>query len=132
MLAMRPPNEIIYLALLYSLGAHGIMTLNDFKAVEGDKQMGIGSLPVRLGEAVAAKLACVVMAVPQVVVVALLLHWSRPLYAGLVVASLLLQLMCMTRLLKDPKKFAPWYNATGVTLYVLGMLASSIAIRGGL
>jgi chlorophyll/bacteriochlorophyll a synthase len=132
MMAMRPPNEIIYLALLYSIGAHGIMTLNDFKAVEGDKLMGVGSLPVRLGEAFAAKLACVVMAVPQVVVVALLLSWNRPLYAGLVTVSLALQILCMTRLLKDPKKFAPWYNATGVTLYVLGMLASAIAVRGGL
>jgi chlorophyll/bacteriochlorophyll a synthase len=131
MLVARPPNETIILALLYSLGAHGIMTLNDFKAVEGDKQMGIGSLPVKLGEANAAKLACVVMALPQVAVGILLLQWQQPLYAALVAVSLLLQLACMTRLLKDPKKFAPWYNATGVTLYVLGMLASAIAIRGG-
>ncbi len=107
MLAMRPPVEIIYLALLYSLGAHGIMTLNDFKAVEGDKQMGIGSLPVRLGEAVAAKLACVVMAVPQVVVIALLLQWNRPLYAGLVAASLLLQILCMLQFTERSEKICP-------------------------
>ncbi len=132
MLAARPPQEVIVLALLYSLGAHGIMTLNDFKAVEGDRLMGIGSLPVRLGESAAAKLACVVMAVPQLVVAGLLANWQRPLYAAIVLASLALQLVCMTRLLKDPKKFAPWYNGTGVTLYVLGMLASAIAIRGGL
>lgn len=132
MLAVRPNFETMFLALLYSVGAHGIMTLNDFKAVEGDKQMGIGSLPVRLGEAMAAKLACAVMAIPQVVVIGMLLHWNRPIYAGLVAASVLLQLLCMRRLLKDPKKYAPWYNATGVTLYVLGMLASAIAIRGGL
>jgi chlorophyll/bacteriochlorophyll a synthase len=132
MLAGRPPTEVIVLALLYSLGAHGIMTLNDFKAVEGDKQMGIGSLPVKLGEATAAKLACVVMAVPQVVVAGLLFNWHRPIYAGVVAASLALQILCMMRLLKDPKKYAPWYNGTGVTLYVLGMLASAIAIRGGL
>ena len=132
MLAARPPLEIIWLALLYSIGAHGIMTLNDFKAVEGDKQMGIGSLPVRLGESVAAKLACVVMAVPQIAVAGLLLHWNRPLYAGIIAAALVLQVFCMVRLLKDPKKYAPWYNATGVTFYVLGMLASAIAVRGGL
>jgi chlorophyll/bacteriochlorophyll a synthase len=132
MLATRPPQEIILLAILYSIGAHGIMTLNDFKAVEGDSQMGIGSLPVRLGEAFAAKLACVVMSLPQIVVVILLLQWNRPLYAGGIFLSLVLQVLCMARLLKDPKKYAPWYNATGVTLYVLGMLASAIAIRGGL
>lgn len=132
MLAARPPFEVIALALLYSVGAHGIMTLNDFKAVEGDRQMDIGSLPVQLGENTAAKLACVVMAVPQILVAGLLLRWDRPLYAALIAASLMLQVFCMMRLLKNPKKFAPWYNGTGVTLYVLGMLASAIAIRGGL
>ena len=132
MLAGRPPEEVIILALLYSVGAHGIMTLNDFKAVEGDRMMGIGSLPVKLGEANAALLACVVMAIPQVIVAGLLLHWQRPLYAAIVAASVALQILCMLRLVKDPKKFAPWYNGTGVTLYVLGMLAAAIAIRGGL
>lgn len=132
MLVSKPPNEVIYLALLYSAGAHGIMTLNDFKAVEGDRQMGIGSLPVRLGEANAAKLACVVMALPQLVVIGLLLNWDRPFYAAIVAVSLVLQILCMLRLVKDPKKYAPWYNGTGVTLYVLGMLTSAIAIRGGL
>ena len=132
MLASRPPVEVIVLALLYSIGAHGIMTLNDFKAVEGDRQMGIGSLPVKLGEANAARLACMVMAAPQIVVAALLLNWQRPLYAAIVAASLALQILCMSRLVKDPKKFAPWYNGTGFTLSVLGMLASAIAIRGGI
>jgi chlorophyll synthase len=132
MLAGRPPQEVIELALLYSLGAHGIMTLNDFKAVEGDRLMGIGSLPVKLGEAAAVKFACVVMAAPQLVVAGLLANWHRPIYASIIMVSLALQVLCMMRLVKDPKKFAPWYNGTGVTLYVLGMLASAIAIRGGL
>ena len=44
-----PPARSLALAALYSAGAHGIMTLNDFKSVEGDRQMGVGSLPVRLG-----------------------------------------------------------------------------------
>ena len=132
LLGTRPPMEVIWLALLYSLGAHGIMTLNDFKAVEGDKQMGIGSLPVRLGEGFAANLCCVVMAVPQVVVAALLYNWDRPTHASLILASLFLQVVCMTRLLENPKQYAPWYNGTGVTLYVLGMLISAFAVRGGL
>ena len=45
------------------------MTLNDFKSIEGDRRMGIGSLPVLLGAERAARVACVVMALPQVVVV---------------------------------------------------------------
>lgn len=131
MLATLPPAHIIWLALLYSIGAHGIMTLNDFKAVDGDTRMGIRSLPVQLGVRGAAITACVVMIVPQMVVAGLLLTWQQPAYAAVIVASMLLQGLCMRRLLKDPKAFAPWYNATGVTLYVLGMLAAAIAVRGG-
>jgi chlorophyll synthase len=37
--------------------------------------------------------------------------------------------LLMRRLLRDPRAFAPWYNATGVTLYVLGMLAAALAVR---
>ena len=132
MLGGLPPVEILTLAFLYSVGAHGIMTLNDFKAVEGDRKMGIGSLPVKLGEKNAALLACYVMAVPQVVVAGLLVHWNRGAYAALIAIFVVLQIAAMQRLLTDPKKFAPWYNGTGVMLFVLGMLASAIAVRGGI
>src|ERR1700754_1904317 len=44
-----PDFRILLIAGLYSVGAHGIMTLNDFKSVEGDQRMGIRSLPVSLG-----------------------------------------------------------------------------------
>ncbi len=129
MVGALPSTPILLLVLLYSAGAFGIMTLNDFKAVEGDKQMGIASLPVTLGVRPAAILACVVMAVPQAIVVALLLQWERPLAAAGVAAVLLGQCALMTRLLKDPRKHAPWYNATGTTLYVLGMLMAAIGVR---
>jgi chlorophyll synthase len=65
----------------HGLGAHGIMTLNDFKSVVGDRRCGVRSLPVQLGERRAARTACAVMLAPQLVVVALLLAWaarSRP------------------------------------------------------
>jgi chlorophyll/bacteriochlorophyll a synthase len=127
-----PRLEIILLAALYSIGAHGIMTLNDFKAVEGDIKMGVRSLPVQLGVRNAALTACAVMAIPQMVVIALLQYWQQPFYALIISASLLLQFICMRKMLRDPKAFAPWYNATGVTLYVLGMLAAAIAVRGGI
>lgn len=125
-----PDARIIALAALYSIGAHGIMTLNDFKAVEGDRQMGVRSLPVQLGVERAAYLACAVMAAPQVVVIGLLFAWGRPLHAAAVALSLLVQLVLMSKWLKQPRDLAPWYNATGVTLYVLGMLVSAFAVRG--
>lgn len=129
MAAAFPDWRIVTLALLYSIGAHGIMTLNDFKAVEGDRRTGIASLPAVLGVDKAARLACWVMALPQAVVIGLLVLWDRPIHAAIVTALLLAQLVLMRRLLRDPKAQAPWYNATGTTLYVLGMLASAFAVR---
>jgi chlorophyll synthase len=104
------------------------MTLNDFKSVEGDTRMGIGSLPVRLGVDNAARLACAVMAVPQVVVIAILFTWGNRIHAGIVAVLLVVQLELMMRLLRSPRERATWYSATGVTLYVLGMLVSAFAL----
>ena len=132
MAAGLPDWRIILIAFLYSVGAHGIMTLNDFKAVEGDRRMGVNSLPVLLGVDRAARLACAVMAAPQVVVIALLASWGNPIHAAIVTALLVLQLILMRRLLDDPNKWAAWYNATGTTLYVVGMLVSAFALRSAL
>ncbi|MDX2235688.1 MAG: chlorophyll synthase ChlG [Hyphomonadaceae bacterium] len=123
-----PDGRILLLVALYSFGAHGIMTLNDFKAIEGDRQLGIRSLPVQLGVSNAARLACVVMAAPQVAVIALLVSWGQPLHAAGVGVALVAQAALMRRLLSDPLKHVPWYNATGTTLYVLGMLVSAFAV----
>jgi chlorophyll/bacteriochlorophyll a synthase len=123
-----PRGEILALLLLYSFGAHGIMTLNDFKAVEGDRQMGISSLPVTMGVRRAALLACAVMALPQTVVVSLLASWHLPWHAAIVAVFLIGQIGFMTKLLRDPAKNAPWYGGTGVSLYVFGMLASAFGI----
>jgi chlorophyll synthase len=125
-----PDSRLVLVAVLYGLGAHGIMTLNDFKAIEGDARMGVRSLPVQLGPVLAGKVACLFMAAPQVVVVALLLGWGAPIHAAIVALSLGLQGLCMVKLLRDPRGLAPWYNGTGVLLYVLGMLASAFALRG--
>ncbi len=128
MAAAMPDWRVIVLALLYSVGAHGIMTLNDFKSIEGDTRMGIGSLPVQLGADNAAKLACVVMAVPQAIVIAILLSWGTWIHAVIVALLLLVQLELMSRFLRQPKERATWYSATGVSLYVLGMLVSAFAL----
>jgi chlorophyll synthase len=128
--AGAPDGRIVLVALLYGLGAHGIMTLNDFKSVEGDRATGIDSLPVLLGETRAARLACWVMALPQVAVIALLLAWQAPLHAAMVGALLAAQLALMPALVRSPRAGAPKYNATGTSLYVLGMLAAAFALRG--
>ena len=128
--AGAPRFEIVMIALLYAIGAHGIMTLNDFKALEGDRQTGIRSLPVVLGPEDAAKIACTVMGVAQALVIPLLLIWGAPLHAAGVLAVLIAQFFAMRKLMTDPKGLAPWYNGTGVLLYVSGMMIAAFALRG--
>lgn len=125
-----PPAPVLIIALLYSLGAHGIMTLNDFKSIDGDRQMGIRSLPAQLGADRAALLACAVMLVPQLLVLGLLVWWQSPWQAsavGLLVGG---QLFAMRHMLGAPRERAPWYNGTGVTAYVAGMMITATAIPG--
>ena len=126
---MAPEPRVLLVALLYGLGAYGIMVLNDFKALEGDRATGLRSLPVALGPERAARVACWGMALPQVAVALLLWSWGRPVEAGTVALLLAAQALAMRRLLADPKGRAPWYNGTGVLLYVTGMMAAAIALR---
>jgi len=115
-----PEGRIFLLAFLYSVAAHGIMTLNDFKAIEGDRQMGVRSLPVQLGVKRAAGTACWVMLLPQFVVVA---------HAIAVLLLVYAQVPLMTRFMKDPVAKALRLSAFGVPLLVAGMMASAFALR---
>jgi chlorophyll synthase len=110
-----PDARSLSLAALYSVGTHGIMTLNDFKAIEGDRQMGVRSLPVQLGVQRAARVACWFMVVPQVLVVLLLIG---------------LQLVLMDHFLDRAKERAYWYSGFGVPVFVAGMMVSAFALRG--
>lgn len=124
-----PEWQILMLALLYSLGAHGIMTLNDFKAIEGDIQMNVRSLPVQLGVDGAARLACLVMGLPQAIVIALLYAWDKPAHALAVGVVLLIQIGLMIRFLGSPRERATWFSGLGVSVYVTGMMISAFAVR---
>ena len=83
-----------------------------------------------LGVSSAARLACLTMAGAQVVVIALLFVWGYAISAAVVTAVLAAQIAAMPKLLRDPARYAPWYNGVGVTLYVLGMLAAALGLGG--
>jgi chlorophyll synthase len=124
-----PDGRITCLALLYSAGAFGIMVLNDFKAIEGDKALGIRTLPVQLGVRPAAILACAVMVVPQFAVLGLLTSQGRSFEAKVVALLIALQFVVMPSFVREPRKRAPLYNATGTSFYVAGMMVSAFAMR---
>jgi chlorophyll synthase len=126
-----PGWRTLVLALLYSLGAHGIMTLNDYKSRHGDLKVGIRSLPALLGPERASWAACGAMLSVQVVVVALLLWWGSTVAAMGVLALMVAQLWIMRPFLAKPDAdTALRVSAIGVPFYVLGMMLSAIALRG--
>ncbi|PUB11559.1 chlorophyll synthase ChlG [Yoonia sediminilitoris] len=128
--AGAPSVQVIGISLLYGIGAHGIMTLNDFKAIEGDRAMGLKSLPVSLGPDRAARLACWIMAVPQAIVIGLLFYWDHMFHALGVTAMLAVQLGAMRVLLRDPEGKTPWYQGMGILFYISGMMITATAIGG--
>jgi chlorophyll synthase len=118
----------VLLAVLYSVGAHGIMTVNDFKSIEGDTRMGIRSIPVQYGKAGAARLVVATMALAQIAVIGCLLFWNSPVAAGVVALLLAIQVVPYVRFLRDPENNAVFFNATAIMLFVWGMLAAAIGL----
>jgi chlorophyll/bacteriochlorophyll a synthase len=127
---VMPDTRSVALAALYSLGTHGIMTLNDFKAVEGDRQMGVRSLPVQLGVQNAGRVACAVMVFSQLAVIVLLLTWQKPWHALTIAGLVAVQLIMMRKFLASVTQRALWYSGFGVPLFVAGMMVSAFALRG--
>lgn len=127
---LMPDRRSLFLALLYSIGTHGIMTLNDFKSVKGDREMGVRSLPVQLGEQKAAGVACWIMGLPQAVVIVLLFAWGKPAHGVAIFVLLVAQLAMMDHFLASVSKRALWYSGFGVPLFVSGMMVSAFALRG--
>ncbi len=121
--------QSLLLALAYSLSAHGIMTLNDFKSIKGDTQMGIRSLPVQYGPQRAGQLAAFTMIAPQIFVIVQLASWGKSGYAVIIAFLVLLQGLMLRRFLAQPVEKALWYSGLGVPVLVSGMMVAALAIR---
>ncbi len=124
-----PSKPSLLLAGLYSASAHGIMTLNDFKAIEGDRQMGVRSLPVQLCAIRAAQVSAALMLVPQVIVLALLLMWDMPGYALAIGVLMIGQIILLRDFLRRPIEKALFYSGFGVPLLVSGMMVAAFAVN---
>jgi chlorophyll synthase len=124
-----PSKSSLLFAGLYSVGAHGIMTLNDFKAIEGDKKMGVRSLPVQLGASLAAKTACLIMLLPQVVVCIYLYSVEQVWNSLAILILILIQIGLMKYFIDKPIDRALFYSGFGVPLFVSGMMIAAFGIR---
>ncbi len=127
-LGVLPSWQTCVMAFLYGFGAHGILTLNDFKAIKGDTELGVGSLPVQLGARGAADWTAFSMLSAQAAVIALLVNWSKPAHALAVCILVLAQAALLYWFSRKPVERALGVSAFGVLLYVTGMMVTATAL----
>jgi chlorophyll/bacteriochlorophyll a synthase len=127
-LGFMPAWQTCTIALLYGFGAHGILTLNDFKAIKGDTELGVASLPVQLGPTGAAYWTAFSMLSAQTGVMASLLSWGKPSHALAVGILTLVQAGLLMWFSLKPVERALGVSAFGVFLYVTGMMVTATAL----
>ncbi|KAF5476288.1 hypothetical protein F2P56_008019, partial [Juglans regia] len=120
--------DIIVLTLLYSIAGLGIAIVNDFKSVEGDRALGLQSLPVAFG-AETAKWICVgAIDITQISIAGYLLGVGKPYYALALLALIIPQVVFQFQyFLKDPVKYDVKYQASAQPFLVLGLLVTALA-----
>jgi chlorophyll synthase len=117
------------LTLAYSLAGLGIAVVNDFKSVEGDRALGLQSLPVVFGVARASWISAAMIDVFQLAMVAVLIAIGQNLAAVLLVLLIIPQMTFQdVWLLRDPVSFDVKYQASAQPFLVLGMLVTALAI----
>lgn len=119
----------ILMAAFYSFGTHGIMSINDYKSIAGDKLSGIRTIPVLLGPVRAARLIVFTMDLAQLGVIAAFLFWGNWLFALIVLAIVLIQLPLQRRFLQNPTERFLQFSAIGVSFFVWGMMVAAIGVR---
>ncbi|MFN9692713.1 MAG: chlorophyll synthase ChlG [Synechococcaceae cyanobacterium] len=117
------------LTLAYSLAGLGIAVVNDFKSVEGDRALGLQSLPVVFGVRRASWISAAMIDGFQLMMVGVLIaigqHFAAVLLVLLIVPQITFQDIW---LLRDPIAFDVKYQASAQPFLVLGMLVTALAI----
>ena len=120
---------VTVLTIFYSLAGLGIAIVNDFKSIEGDREMGLQSLPVAFGIEKAKWLTVGTIDVTQLLVAAYLFYIGETTY-GLVLLGLIApQVYFQTQLfLPDPVANDVKYQAAAQPFLVFGILATALAV----
>ncbi len=120
---------IVVLTLLYSLAGLGIAVVNDFKSVEGDRQMGLKSLPVMFGVSTAAWICVLMIDLFQGGMAAYLMTIQQNLYAVLLILLIIPQITFQDMyFFRDPLGNDVKYQASAQPFLVLGMLVTGLAL----
>ncbi|CAI5493507.1 unnamed protein product [Closterium sp. NIES-64] len=121
--------DVVVLTLLYSMAGLGIAIVNDFKSIEGDRKMGLQSLPVAFGVETAKWICVASIDVTQLSVAGYLLATGKTVYGlvllGLIAPQIFFQ---FTLFLPDPMKNDVKYQASAQPFLVFGLLCTALAI----
>ncbi len=121
--------KIGILTLIYSLAGLGIAVVNDFKSVEGDRQLGLKSLPVMFGVTTAAWICVVMIDLFQAGIAAYLISLHENLYGAILLLLIIPQITFQDMyFLRDPLKNDVKYQASAQPFLVLGMLVAGLAL----
>jgi chlorophyll synthase len=121
------PSLIV--AALYTVASTGTMTINDFKSIEGDRQVGIRTLPAVFGETRAALIAAVLIDLGQLLAAAYLLLSGSTVHSLVVALLVVPQFLLQFGLVKSPRTMDVRYNGIAQNFLVAGMLVCAFAIR---
>jgi chlorophyll synthase len=122
-------STIMILTLIYSLAGLGIAVVNDFKSVEGDRQLGLKSLPVMFGITTAAWICVVMIDLFQAGIAGYLIFIQEKLYATIVLLLIIPQITFQDMyFLRNPLENDVKYQASAQPFLVIGMLITGIAL----
>ncbi|NTW50504.1 MAG: UbiA family prenyltransferase [Chlorobiales bacterium] len=105
-------EEVLYMAVINAMMAIGLIFLNDFKSVEGDRAGGLKSLPVMIGSRNTYLVAFVFVDVPFAWFVYLMREWGFDFMFYFSLCSLLVILVMQVILFIDPKDGAKGLDAS--------------------
>ncbi|MGF1493696.1 MAG: chlorophyll synthase ChlG [Microcoleaceae cyanobacterium] len=122
-------GTIVFLTMFYSLAGLGIAIVNDFKSVEGDRQLGLKSLPVMFGIGTAAWICVLMIDVFQAGVALYLISIQQNLYATILLLLVIPQITFQDMyFLRNPLENDVKYQASAQPFLVLGMLVVGLAL----
>ena len=120
---------IVILTLIYSFAGLGIAVVNDFKSVEGDRTLGLKSLPVMFGVTTAAWICVIAIDVFQAGIAGYLVTIHENIYAIILGLLVIPQIIFQNvYFLRDPLENDVKYQASAQPFLVLGMLVAGLAL----
>lgn len=124
-------NRPVYfiLPILYSIAGLGIAIVNDFKSIEGDRELGLQSLPVAFGIDTAKYICAGCVTFTQLGVAAYLYSIGESAYAAGLLALIIPQIYFQaTLLLPDPVANDVKYQGSSQPFLVFGILLTGICV----